>query len=119
MVFWEGLVVICVWQSHQAVLPGIGMYLDVGLEGRLRLSCGQHSFKSLLSLILPYFASPLLQTHFCGKSSFIPVQPLLVLLDQSLCPISPLIPPPPAGVNDRGGAPDCTDGCEPAPALPR
>lgn len=70
MVFWEGLVVICIWQSYQAVLPGIGMYLDVGLEGRLRLSCGQHSFKSLLSLILPYFASPLLQTHFCGKSSF-------------------------------------------------
>lgn len=99
--------------------------MDMGLEGWVRLSCelrlprGQHSFEFLLGLTLLCFASSLLKTHFSGKSSFIHAKHLLVPLDQTLHSIIPHMLPSLAGVNDRGGAPDCTDGCEPAPALPR
>ena len=85
----------------------------VRLRSELCLSCGQHGFELLLGLMVPCFASSLLQTHSARKNIFIDTEkhldPCFIILNV----LSFL-----AGVNDRGGAPDCTYGRKPASSLP-
>lgn len=115
------------------MLTGSGACADAGLVGWVRLrselclSCEQRGFELLLGLMLPRFASSPLKTHSARKNNFIDTENLLLSLrsclteagSQNLCFVILNVLSFLAGVNDRGGAPDCTYRRKPASSLPR
>lgn len=120
-------------RHHWTVLAGRGVGTDMELAGWVRLrnelclSCRQQGFELLLRLMLLGFASSLLKTCSAGKNNFSDTENLLLPLHRclteagnwNLCFILLNVLSFPAGVNDRGSAPDCTYGRKPASSLPR